>query len=1149
MFSNITLTNRLRSAHSSVSLHLRFYATGPLYEIEGVLYSKEEIQAIAPEQRTVAQWLLLVDWDLARMRPYVIIDPFDPSGLLYLNSAEYLVQARTLASNNVPFVVVSRPGTVKPVPAKNPPEFLAPVLDAIETPEYGISSVKPEKGGKEHEVSGSTESLASDFSRRSWKEFSDLRKWISKNCPWGEGETVDLHHGNVMGLLVMWARELLHYLEFKSPGSRIGQLTPLIQHLQTLLLHNGPAYTIARLKISLFCLYSYVGGNPVKDTSGLGQRVRLRGGLPIFLGIGPRSSIRQGNLGSIRLWASLLNIYKVMKGPHGPSPLETIEAPKFEGDMGDFASFCQGWDTLFDRWQATIKSDLPEWKYKTAWGYVITSAGANSSCAMSSLYRDAAAWKGRTDLPQLWFDLWKDRQMHGIYNLTKIEGETWARAHSRLDGHPSVIPWQDEGTPKQRLDAIWKCIRRVLVMDEDGEMDLIWRPSTRNLNDLRALQVATVQARLDKAIAKLNEYHKKKGLPTSLPISEKTTYVEFKEWLAKKEVPKSLELQAVERQLISRDSQREIPNGLLEEWIELFRTVGLHPTKFSHDYPITGRLHSIPEPAGKVRVVAIGDYFSQVALKPLHEYIFKLLRLNPNDATFDQQGAVDQFAAKGYKDIYSYDLKSATDLIPAQLYKEVLEPLIGRKGADLWLALMKDREWLAPKDLRKAAKNPNLMVRYTRGQPMGLLSSWAALALVHHALVQFAAKRAGWTEWFPHYLVLGDDITIADQAVAEAYLNVCDEFGIKVGLAKSLISHTGLMNFASQTLLGDKNISPISLGEELSALSLDRRKELAKRIVHRYDGEDTKVNSYLKRILTVNQWSALQAELTGARPRYLSRFIEFVLQNPFLSEEFDIDRVINWLGLLVPRLTSDDSLRTELGCALRAALLSFVERELAVKRESLKVILGGLSRLQGGGPNNDWELPHLWHYIADALLARFNKIGREFDAISLQVKRMHPEIVPELSSVVELWRKLQDLLPIPADKLGEEPRWGVFSMLKSYDLEVASRQPTRTGKLGTIQGRFPAPKAPRESLRVPSQPLMEVVGKVLGIKFPVFELVHRRPSNSFFATIMASIREMKANRLNMDASAVLNTRALVVPQVVMPMVPLFRVDPLEKVDG
>jgi hypothetical protein len=139
---------------------------------------------------------------------------------------------------------------------------------------------------------------------------------------------------------------------------------------------------------------------------------------------------------------------------------------------------------------------------------------------------------------------------------------------------------------------------------------------------------------------------------------------------------------------------------------------------------------------------------------------------------------------------------------------------------------------------------------------MGLLPSWVALALVHHALVQFAAKRAGWTEWFPHYLVLGDDITIADQAVAEAYLNVCGEFGIKVGLAEFLISSNGLMNFASQTLLGDKNISPVSLGEELSALSLDRRKELAKRIVHRYDGGNTKANSYLKWGLTVNQWSA-----------------------------------------------------------------------------------------------------------------------------------------------------------------------------------------------------------------------------------------------------------------------------------------------------
>jgi hypothetical protein len=1118
----------------------RNYSTGPMYEIEGVLYSKEKIQAIAPEHRTVAQWLLLVDWDLARMRPFVIIDPFDPSGLLYLNSAEYLVQARTLASNNVPFVVVSRPGTVKPVPSKIPPEFLAPVLDAISTPHYEEYSKRPERGGKESEVSGSRGPFDSDFSRRTWKEFSDLRKWISKNAPWAEGETIDLHHGNVMGLLVMWCREILHYLDLRSPGSRIGQLSPLIQHLQTLLQHNGAAYTIARLKISLFCLYSYVGGNPVKETSGLGQRVRLRGGLPIFLGLGPRSSIRAGNLGSIRLWASLLNIYKVMKGPHGPSPLETIEAPKFLGDIGDFASFCQGLDSFWERLQSVNTRELPAWKYQSAYGYIITSAGANSSCAMAGLYWDALAWDKIINLPLAWFDLWKDQPLSARMRLLAMEGKVWNKAVSDLDGHPSVIPWQDEGLPTEGLmPQVWKNIRRVLVPDEDGELPMYWRPSTQNLENLRALQLLTINSRLKKAYDRLASFHKRKGYVKLLSLDQITNYGSLKDWIKNNKVPLSMELQGVERHVISRDSCKELPDGLLEDWIEKFRIVGLHPTKFSHSYPITGRLHSIPEPAGKVRVVAIGDYWSQVALKPLHDYIFSLLRLIPQDATFDQQKAVDHFASQGHTSIFSYDLKSATDLIPAQLYKEVLEPLIGRVGSDLWFKLMTDRSWLAPKDLRKTAKNPDMKVRYTRGQPMGLLSSWASLALVHHALVQFAAKRAGWDGWFSLYLVLGDDITIADAAVAEAYLNVCDEFGIKVGLAKSLISHKGLMNFASQTLLGNKNISPISLGEELVALSLDRRKELAHRIVHRYDGEDTKVNSYLRRVLTANQWAALQAELTGARPRYISRFVDFVLRNPFLSEDFHIDRVIEWLGLLHPNLTSVEATRLELETLLTSAVVSLINKELAVKREELKVLLGGISRLHGGGPNNDWELPHLWHYLQDGLLARFNRIGREFDAVSLKVKRIHPDVNLSLEGAIGIWRDLQKLLPIPGSALKGEPRWFLFSMLKSYDLEVAKRSEVRVGKLGAIQGRFPAPKAPRESLRVPSEPLYEAVGKALGVKLPVFEIVFRRPSHSFFSTIMESIESMKSNRLSRDASSMMNDRALVVPPVVLPMVPLL----------
>jgi len=35
--------------------------------------------------------------------------------------------------------------------------------------------------------------------------------------------------------------------------------------------------------------------------------------------------------------------------------------------------------------------------------------------------------------------------------------------------------------------------------------------------------------------------------------------------------------------------------------------------------PKLGRLAFLPEPGGKTRVIAIGDYYSQQVLKPLHD--------------------------------------------------------------------------------------------------------------------------------------------------------------------------------------------------------------------------------------------------------------------------------------------------------------------------------------------------------------------------------------------------------------------------------------------------------------------------------------------------------------------------------------------------
>jgi hypothetical protein len=63
---------------------------------------------------------------------------------------------------------------------------------------------------------------------------------------------------------------------------------------------------------------------------------------------------------------------------------------------------------------------------------------------------------------------------------------------------------------------------------------------------------------------------------------------------------------------------------------------------------------------------------------------------------------------------------------------------------------------------------------------------------------------------------LGDDVVIEGKDVALEYQKVCSELGITLSLQKSFISDNGLFNFASQTLIDDVNISPISLRKELA---------------------------------------------------------------------------------------------------------------------------------------------------------------------------------------------------------------------------------------------------------------------------------------------------------------------------------------------
>lgn len=92
-----------------------------------------------------------------------------------------------------------------------------------------------------------------------------------------------------------------------------------------------------------------------------------------------------------------------------------------------------------------------------------------------------------------------------------------------------------------------------------------------------------------------------------------------------------------------------------------------------------GQLAFKEEAAGKLRVFALVDSVTQSLFTPLHDSSFDLLRLIPNDGTFDQEASKARSREKAikYNCAYSFDLSAATDRLPAALSAAILDNIIG----------------------------------------------------------------------------------------------------------------------------------------------------------------------------------------------------------------------------------------------------------------------------------------------------------------------------------------------------------------------------------------------------------------------------------------------------------------------------------------
>jgi hypothetical protein len=264
------------------------------------------------------------------------------------------------------------------------------------------------------------------------------------------------------------------------------------------------------------------------------------------------------------------------------------------------------------------------------------------------------------------------------------------------------------------------------------------------------------------------------------------------------------------------------------------------PFRKFHGNPVNGRLSAKAEPAGKIRIFAMVDYWTQVALRPFHDLLMGTLKHVPQDGTHDQVKPLTALLKRksaGSK-FYSFDLSAATDRLPVRVQWPIIANMFYSEFADSWKQLLVGRpyffdqrltsptrkrgrkgrawttflsEWESTVNSRKGAVN--LVERrkrgltYAVGQPMGAYSSWAMLAMTHHMILQFSHRRTGGKGWFRDYAVLGDDVVIADDNVALQYQLVMREFGVEIGLAKSLVSRNRTCEFAKRFFVGGVDCS------------------------------------------------------------------------------------------------------------------------------------------------------------------------------------------------------------------------------------------------------------------------------------------------------------------------------------------------------
>lgn len=131
--------------------------------------------------------------------------------------------------------------------------------------------------------------------------------------------------------------------------------------------------------------------------------------------------------------------------------------------------------------------------------------------------------------------------------------------------------------------------------------------------------------------------------------------------------------------------------------------------------------------------------------------------------------------------------------------------LLGAEKAKVWGLIMGIKPWSRPH---------NKYVEYRVGQPIGAKTSWAVFALTHHTVLRLLCRFHRVSR--ECYVIIGDDIVISNENVANSYITLLNDFGVPYSKDKTISPYNVKRNnlsvaeFAKRLFCNGVEYSPLT---------------------------------------------------------------------------------------------------------------------------------------------------------------------------------------------------------------------------------------------------------------------------------------------------------------------------------------------------